>query len=52
MTNTTFTNFKMKHRFANLQQSPVTNLGLYEQNEPPSGELKNTFSLVQSFLIK
>jgi hypothetical protein len=52
MTNTTFTNFKMKHRFANLQQSPVTNLGLYEQNEPPSGELKSHLPLTINNIVR
>ena len=52
MTNKTASNFKMKHRFADLRQSPVTNLGRYEQNEPPSGELKSHLSLTMNNTVR
>ena len=40
MTKTTACNFIMKHRFADLRQSPFTNLGRYEENDAASFELK------------
>jgi hypothetical protein len=52
MTKTSACNFKMKHRFADLRQSPFTNLGHYEENDAAFFELTNTFRLLQIFLIE